>query len=110
MTFRLILLSVLAATYAVADVVVPVLDAEPLSALPYPIINNAVTSVHADSQWYAVSFNGPGAGRTHNDTQTITYVLNTASDRWSEATPDQAAKVRTLSTPTIPTLIYWVVP
>ena len=61
--------------------------AENIAALPMPVSNNAVTSVTREDRQYVVSFAGLGRGRGHEDTLSVTLVLDSASGRWRESAP-----------------------
>ena len=61
--------------------------AEKTAALPMPLSNNAVTTVTREDRQYVVSFAGLGQGRGHEDTLSVTLVLDSASGRWRESAP-----------------------
>ena len=56
-------------------------------ALPGPVTNNAVASVKIGRREFVLSFNGLGAGKTHADAGSMTYVYDSRSKRWQEAAP-----------------------
>ena len=61
--------------------------AENIAALPMPVSNNAVTTVTREGRQYVVSFAGLGQGRGHEDTLSVTLVLDSESGRWREFAP-----------------------
>ena len=61
------------------------LDVEVLAPLPRSVANNAVAAVTIDSRHYVVSFNGIGAGLTHADAGSDTYVYDANNGQWSHA-------------------------
>lgn len=61
--------------------------AENIAALPMPVSNNAVTSVTREDRQYVVSFAGLGRGRGHEDTLSVTLVLDSESGRWRKSAP-----------------------
>ena len=61
--------------------------AEHIAALPMPVSNNGVTTVTRENRQYVVSFAGLGRGRSHEDTLSVTLVLDSESGRWRESSP-----------------------
>ncbi len=61
--------------------------AENVAALPMPVSNNAVTTVTREDRQYVVSFAGLGRERGHEDTLSVTLVLDSESGRWRESAP-----------------------
>ncbi len=61
--------------------------AENIAALPMPVSNNAVTTVTREDRQYVVSFAGLGRGRGHEDTLSVTLVLDPESGRWRDSSP-----------------------
>lgn len=61
--------------------------AENIAALPMPVSNNAITTVIREDRQYVVSFAGLGRGRGHQDTLSVTLVLDSESGRWRESSP-----------------------
>ena len=57
------------------------------TSLPFPVSNNAVTSVKASGKEYVLSFAGLGAGKTHADTLDVTLVFDSESREWRESAP-----------------------
>ena len=81
-----ILVSFLGACISAEDGVHHIL-AEKTAALPMPLSNNAVTTVTREDRQYVVSFAGLGRGRGHEDSLSVTLVLDSASGRWRESAP-----------------------
>ena len=59
--------------------------AQNIAALPMSISNNAVTTVMREDRQYVVSFAGLGRGRGHEDTLSVTLLLDSESGRWRES-------------------------
>jgi hypothetical protein len=60
---------------------------EKIATLPMPVSNNAVTTVIGEDRQYVVSFAGLGRGRGHEDTLSVTLVLDSESGRWRKSSP-----------------------
>lgn len=63
------------------------LEATNLSPLPTPLTNNAVVAITVGGKNYVVSFGGLGKGKSHDDTLSVTYVLDMDQRRWKKMKP-----------------------
>ena len=78
------LLVLLACAFSCAEDVPRPLQAVNIAPLPAATANNAVASVTAGGTQYVISFAGLAAGRKYTDIHARTYVLNGASNEWTE--------------------------
>jgi len=56
----------------------------PMSLVPEPVSNNAVTAVNNNGDHYIVSFSGLGANKTHHDVHNKTFVYHVKSNTWRQ--------------------------
>jgi len=57
---------------------------QPLSLLPEPVSNNAVTVVENNGEQYIVSFSGLGTTKGHHDVHDKTFVYNVHTNTWHQ--------------------------
>ncbi len=86
---QLVLASMLYASLScgVQAVEIRTLVRDQLAPLPFPISNNAVTTVSAAQRQFVVSFNGLAQGRSYRDALAVTYVLDSRRNAWHAAAP-----------------------
>lgn len=57
---------------------------QPMSLLPEPVSNNAVTVVENNGKQYIVSFSGLGATKDHHDVHNKTFVYHINTNTWQQ--------------------------